>query len=327
MTCIIDDMDYAALQRELLEYWRGALSQRALSRKLGYRSDVVFDWESGRRQPSAAKAFACAVLCGVDLVAALRRFTRQPLAGIRNKTLGTSAGISALLRRMRGTASLAELSSALGCSRYTLGRWLKGQVSLSLEELLRYVQVTTLRVVDLCAELADPQALPSLRGPWERLSIARELAYQHPWSHAVLRTLELDSYRRQRRHERGSIARRLGISTNEEQRLLALLVESGQVSVREQRYELVQSSVVDTRSDAQRSRELRAFWSEVAAKKLRSGANGEFSFNLFGVSLADLEKIKILQRNYFAELRRIVGQSQPVEVVVLSNLQLVPLAE
>ncbi len=320
-------MDYASLQRELLRHWRGQLSQRALSRKLGYQSDVVFDWESGRRQPSASKAFACALVCGVDVVGALRRFTRQPLDGLRAKQLKTDAGVAALMRRLRGGAPLSELSVELGCSRFTLGRWLKGQVSPSLEELLRYVQVTTLRVVDLCAELADPEALPSLRAEWHRLTLARELAYEHPWTHAVLRVLELKSYRAQRRAERGWIARRLGISVNEEQRLLDLLVQSGQITRSERRYDLVHSGALDTRKDAQRSRELRAFWSEVAAQKLRAGAEGEFAFNLFGVAHADLEKIKALQRNYFAELRRIVSQSDPVEVVVLSNLQLIALAE
>jgi transcriptional regulator with XRE-family HTH domain len=323
----MDDMDYAALQSELLRSWRGGLSQRELSRKLGYRSDVVFDWESGRRQPSAAKAFACALLGGVDLVAALHRFNRQALEGLRASFLCTDAGVAALMRRLRGSAQLQELADELGCSRYTLGRWLKAQVSPSLEELLRYVQVTTLRVVDFCAELADPSSLPSIQREWERLCLARGLAYSDPWAHAVLRILELKSYRTLAQHEEGFIARRLGLSVNEEKRLLALLVQSGQAQICDNRYELPQSSAVDTRKDAQRSRELRAFWSEVAAQKLRAGAEGEYAFNLFGVSRADLEKIKALQRDYFAELRRIVGQSEPVEVVVLSNLHLVPLAE
>ncbi len=76
----------------------------------------------------------------------------------------------------------------------------------------------------------------------------------------------------------------------------------------------------------ERSRRLRAFWTDVAAERIRQGEPGEFAFNLFGVSTEDLERLKNLQRNYFAEFRRIVANSEPVEEVVLTNLHILPLA-
>jgi hypothetical protein len=50
--------------------------------------------------------------------------------------------------------------------------------------------------------------------------------------------------------------------------------------------------------------------------------DGQFSFNLFSVSEADLERLRELQLGYFRELRRIVSSSSPSERVVLVNLQL-----
>jgi hypothetical protein len=47
---------------------------------------------------------------------------------------------------------------------------------------------------------------------------------------------------------------------------------------------------------------------------------------LCGVSNADLERLRELQRSYFLELRSIVARSAPVEQVVLVNLQLLPLS-
>jgi hypothetical protein len=55
------------------------------------------------------------------------------------------------------------------------------------------------------------------------------------------------------------------------------------------------------------------------------GTRREFAFNLFGVSAADLERIRQLQRAYFSELRSIVARSEPTERVVLLNLQILPL--
>ena len=83
---------------------------------------------------------------------------------------------------------------------------------------------------------------------------------------------------------------------------------------------------MDTRKDPVRSRRLRAFWSRVAAERIEEGVTGEFAFNLFGVSRTDLERIRELQHEYFRDIRGIIGLSQPVEEVVLMNLQPVPLS-
>jgi hypothetical protein len=54
---------------------------------------------------------------------------------------------------------------------------------------------------------------------------------------------------------------------------------------------------------------------------------GLFAYNLFTVSLADLERIRELQRAFFRELRAIVAASRPEERVVIANLQLFALDE
>ena len=59
------------------------------------------------------------------------------------------------------------------------------------------------------------------------LQAARKAAYDVPWSHAVLRTLELTDYAELDRHRPGWIARRIGISRDEEERCLATLAAQG----------------------------------------------------------------------------------------------------
>ena len=61
--------------------------------------------------------------------------------------------------------------------------------------------------------------------------------------------------------------------------------------------------------------------------RYRSGTPGVFSYNLFSVSNADLERLEALQRRYFRELRTIVAQSEPVENVAVVNLQLFSLLD
>ncbi len=153
-------------------------------------------------------------------------------------------------------------------------------------------------------------------------------AYRHydvPWSHAVLRALELADYRRLEQHAPGWIASKLGISACEEERCLELLERSGQITRARGKLAVAEARTVDTRADPARSRQLRAFWIQVGTERFAAGADGEFAFNLFGVSSADLARIRQLQRAYFNELRSIVARSEPTEHVVLTNIQLLSL--
>ncbi|MDD9932249.1 MAG: DUF4423 domain-containing protein [Myxococcales bacterium] len=59
---------------------------------------------------------------------------------------------------------------------------------------------------------------------------------------------------------------------------------------------------------------------------LREGHDGIFAYNLCGVSERDLTRIRELHSAYYRELRAIVASSEPVDHVLLVNLQLVPLS-
>jgi transcriptional regulator with XRE-family HTH domain len=315
--------DYEQLARELIRALRGRRSQAQASRRLGYASNVVFDWEAGRRFPTAAGAFRMAKRFGVDVRAALERFRGQSWP--ERVEPASPAGVAWLLTHLRGNVRIAVLAEASGSSRFAISRWLSAQTEPRLPDFLRLLEATSLRLLDFVAELVDVERVPSLRESWQQLRLARELAYDAPWSHAVLRALELEAYQRLPRHEPGLIARWLGIPASEEERCLALLLQSGQIRRARGRYRVAEVRTVDTRKDPQRSRELRAFFSRVAADRLLAGADGDFSFNLFSVSSADLAKIRALQHAYFQELRSIVARSEPNEHIVLTNIHMLPL--
>jgi hypothetical protein len=84
----------------------------------------------------------------------------------------------------------------------------------------------------------------------------------------------------------------------------------------------VESVTVDTRADPAAERKLKVFWAKVGHERLAAGADGLFSFNVFAVSNADLERLRELHRSYFRSLRSIVASSTPAERVVVANVQL-----
>ncbi|MES1172942.1 MAG: DUF4423 domain-containing protein [Myxococcales bacterium] len=320
-------MDYERLSSELLRALRGKRSQTAFSKRLGYRSNVAYAWESGRAWPTALDFFGMLERSGRKLEPALAAFYRAR-SGVSVKTdLASARGVAAFLDDLRGQIAVVDLARAAKRSRFAVARWLKGEAEPRLPDFLRLVECASLRLLDFIACFIDPSTLPSIAKPWRELETARRAAYEMPWSHAVLRVIELPAYRKLRAHEPGFIAERLRISRDEEERCAALLLETGQVKKRGKRLIPGAALTVDTRGDAARSRQAKVFWTSVALERIEAGAEGTFSYNLFSVSRADLERIRELHRAYFRELRRIVAASEPAECIALANVHLLELGQ
>jgi transcriptional regulator with XRE-family HTH domain len=318
-------LDVEALAREWLRALRGRRSQVAFSRRLGYRSNIAYRWESGRCFPSASGLFTLLRTIGVDVRAGLATFYRSSPPWLAAAELGSVTGVAQLLDDLRGEATLSELARRTGYSRHAVNRWVRGRADPTLPEFLSLIEQTTRRLLDFVSSFTDPSGLPSARDAWLALTSARRAAYDQPWSHAVLRALELDEYRRLPQHEAGWVARRLGISEQLERASVEVLERSGQIRWAGNRYQLTRIQSVDTRADPERARELRADWASVGVERLRAGAKGVLSYNLSMVSRADLERLEQLQRAYYRELVNIVADSGPAECVLLYSAQLLEL--
>lgn len=315
-------MDLERVARQLLVAFRGKRSQVQWSRRLGYRSNVAYAWESGRRWPTASETFRAAGRTGIDVPAAVARFV-----GGRPPWLGDPADPSTVARMLddlRGQVSVAELARRCGVSRFQLTRWLSGQTQPRLPDFLRVVEGASLRLVDLVACLVDPECVPEITAEWRRLEIRRRGAALHPWTQAVLRAFELDAYRRLPAHERGFVARALGVPVEVEDTCLEFLAETGQVTFEGTHWRPA-ARTVDTRLAPEVGQALKLHWSHVAADRLRAAAPGQFSYNVFAVTRADLERIRELHLGYFRALRAIVDASRGAEVVAVANVQLFPL--
>ncbi len=318
-------LDFAQISREFLRALRGRRSQAAFSRRLGYRTNVAYVWESGRAAPTAATALRAASRVGVDVRQALATFYRRTPAWLEHEAADSPSVVAKLLDDLRGRTSLVELAARSGKSRFAIARWLSGAAEPRLPDFLLMLETTSLRVLDFLASFVDPATLPSTAQAWRELEATRQAAYAAPWTQAVLRALELTAYRELERHRPGWLAARIGISRSEEARCLELLARTGQIQRKRGRWEPRQVLAVDTRRDAEAERGVKAWWGEVALERLRDGEPGLFSHNVFAVSAADLSRINDLYRATFRQVRSIIAESEPSERVVLLNLQLVAL--
>jgi transcriptional regulator with XRE-family HTH domain len=318
-------LDVRRLAADWLRSLRGRRSQVAFSRRFGYRSNIAYRWEAGRCFPSASGTLKMVAALGGDVARSLQSFYRSTPPWLAEVDPCTPVGVARLLSDLRGDVTVAELARRTGFSRFALSRWLAAKADPTLPEFLTLIELTSRRLLDLLAAFTDPSALPSARHAWKLLEGARQAAYDEPWSHAVLRALELEAYRERPRHEPGWIARRLGIDLAVERSSLAVLERSGQIHFDGRRYEPTEIQSVDTRADPARARALRATWAAVGVERLRAGEPGLLSYNLGMVSRADLERLEQLQRAHYRKLVNVIAESTPGECVVLYAAQLLEL--
>ncbi len=315
-------MNYELAARELVRALRGRRSQNAVRRRLKRDSNVLHAWEHGVRYPRSTDFLLLLQVSGHPPHPVLNRFA--PSRGSSLRALLTS-WLNALVR----DRSQAELSRALGVNRNTIARWLAGETEPRLPQLLHFIEATTQRLLEFLGEVVDPSELPSIASTYRDLERQRSLAYTRPWSHALLRALELEAYRALPRHEPGFIASRLGISLEEEQECLSALLRAKQIRRRKGRFEVVRVLAVDTRDDPAGNLALKRHWFGVVSAELERVGIPEgalASYNLFAIAEADLERVRQAHLDYYERVRAIVAESKRPTRVVLTTIGLLPLA-
>lgn len=320
--CKLLDMDYEQLASELARALRGKRSQLQLSRRLGYKGNVIYTWESGRCFPTAARFLQAVVRINIDLDAALRRFYNGEPPWLISTDPTTPQGVAALLSDLRGRTPIGHLAEATGLSRFAISRILRAVTEPRLPDFLRILEATSLRMVDFIALLFDPEEIPSIAETWRDLEASRSAAYDAPWSLAVMLALELEEYKQLPRHVPGWIAERIGITLQEEESCIELLQRSRQIRMANGCWVVQRALTVDTRRDPGMGRALRRWWSQVAVERIDESGEGIFSYNLCSVSQEDYERLQELHRAYFRQVRTIVSQSKPIERLVLLNAHL-----
>jgi transcriptional regulator with XRE-family HTH domain len=325
--CKSPRVPHEQLASELVRAVRGKRSQLALSRRLGFSTNVLYAWESGRNFPTAAEFLRLAEQCRIPVRRMLASFYVTPPAWLGSaKTLPWPRVVAAFLQDQRGRTPIIELAAAAGISRFALSRWLKGTTEPRLPDFLWLIEHSTQRLGDWLALFTDPAQLPSFSEHWLRQQAARRAAHEMPWTQPVLRALELEAYRALDRHESGWIARRLGIPEATERQALETLSLSGQIALRGGRWCVEDSSALNLRTDPEAAERQREFWARVAAERVNR-ARGMFAYNICAVSARDLGRLKALEREFLQQARSIIAQSAPVEHVALLQVQIFSLDE
>lgn len=304
--------------RELVRALRGNRSQVAFSRRLGYRSNVAADWEQGRRSPTAEELVRAAGTVGVDVRGAMANFA--PAVAVPDEL--DAEGLAQWLNALRGSRAITRVARDCDRSRHAVGRWLSGTSQPRVADWLRVIDALTGRVTDLLDAMGVLEQLPSVVERARRIEASRRVGIDNPWSLAVLIALESDAYTALGEHSNGWLEEHLDLGAAQVGAALDQLVQAGVIQWQTDRFRVHGSLTIDTRSHPDARDRLRRHWSAVAAERAQDPRSGDVvSYNLFGASRADLERIADLQRAMFREVRSIVAASSPVQTVGLIHYQ------
>ncbi len=323
----MEPLNYEQLASEVLRSLRGKRSQVAFSRRLKYKSNVCYLWESERNFPTAAVFFWAASRVGVSGPEALGRFYRTPPTWLQEVDLNSRLGVAKLLEDLRGDTPILQLAARTGKSRYAVARWLKGSAEPRLPDFLRMIEATSQRLLDFISHFVDIEAMQSTGKRWQELQAARELVGRVPWTPAVLLVMQTEDYLALEEHTQGWISQRLGLPKDVEHDCMELLKASGRVKQEGKRLRVMPIDSIDTRSDPAAGRRLRKWWAQVGLEYIEEQRPGIFSFNVFSVSQKDYEKLQEMHRNYYRSMRSVIAVSHPEQRVVVANVQLFALDE
>lgn len=309
---------------QFLRALRANRSQIAWARRLGYRGNPITDWERGRNFPTAEEALRVAARGGSDVISAFQEFDPKLPLGLGED--GAFA-LSDWLRRLCASKRVTLLARDMQASRSSVSRWLSGHAKPRLPEFLRLVNAATGRVHDLVAALVPIDSVPALVPLHDAANAAKRLAFDAPWTEAILRVLDTrppSVVNSSPISTAAWIAGVLGLTEAECDSALEHLARAGLVSRDGDRYVPHQTLSVDTRGGKHAVRALKVHWADVATKRAASPLPEDvFGYNVISVSDADLARIRELLANTYREIRSIVAVSEPAERVALVNLHLV----
>ncbi|MEI9953359.1 MAG: DUF4423 domain-containing protein [Pseudomonadota bacterium] len=315
-------LSFEQVAGELIRSLRGRQSQAAFSRRIGYRSNIVSRWEAQQAFPTASRFLEVFAKVRPRETAPLRRFFPRLPVGLAQLELSSRQAVAAFLTELKGRTPILSVARESGFNRYSVSHWLSGDTEPRLPQFLCLVEVLSRRLLDFLACCTDPQRMSSVSAAWKRLGLMREAAYTMPWSHAVLRALELEQ---SAEPQLAWLLDRLGISEQVLTEALSVLERTGQVTKVRGRWSPTRIMSVNTAQDRTRAHALKVSWTQTALERMRANAPGNYGYSIFSISKADLTRMRDVHLEYVRAMQQIIAESTAGQCVGLYCAQLLDL--
>ena len=309
-------MDHEQIVCNILVSLRGKLSQAHLSKKLGYKHNQIFKWETNERR-IPWKAFTD--LCHV------RKIDLAKIIWTNFRFSGDVSDASKLLSYIIGNSEAKVISKTLGISKYRLSGWLTGKRKPYLDDILKILDVIEHRMTHFIVGILGEKKAEDIGIDLTSVKFEK-FESRNPVFSAFLRIMETKIYSQTKKIEVGFFAKKLGISLEYEKSLLMEAVELGLLQESHGKYKanIVHTDLRDSNAVTQQ----RLYWCKEAIKRLESKkiTAPESIFGNLIYSATNKEQNLIVERylGFFNDVRSIINSNDQPEDVFVLNIQMIP---
>lgn len=297
---------------------RGGRSQNYVNRKLGYKFNQVYRWESGYTSIAWSDFLKFASVCRVDTKSAL------------SETLlfkGSQQKSEDLITHLIGDAKVSSVSTLLSKSRFTVGRWLRAESEPMLEDILALIHFQGLALAEFIEKLVPLDSITEIEPQLLSRKRQKQLFCEEPRVAAVLVCFTLSSYLQLPRHEVGFVANKLNLDLDTEKILIQKLVEVGLIHNVDGKFKVADARI-NTRSNFEDWLGLRKFWTKQALEyleNLKAQPNDvtTFGYHVFAISPKATKELQKALVDFYSNAKAIIGNDKDTaEEIFLLNLQL-----
>lgn len=318
----VQPFDFDELTCELLVALRGRRSQVALSRRLRFRFNQIYRWESGSRKVRWSDFTRICQACGVDLPQAVRVVTRRPCTTFAE-----------ILESLAPATSHATIARRSRISRQKVQRIAAGELDPDLGTAFRLLHNADFALFHLLDELLDESRFPPmLRTSLQEFRTERQEFAHSPAACAIDLFLETCTYRKLPAHDSAVVARGLGFSLAETERLLGKLESIGLIEMVDGKYRKARTGGSIGRADAKTVLDFVRHFHALSGQRLEamSGFSGQdaFMLRLLPMSRATYEQVLRLGEDFIRKMSETVVRQEPLDVndVYCVSLNLVNLS-
>jgi transcriptional regulator with XRE-family HTH domain len=312
---------FERVARQVLRALRAGRSQAAVSRRLGFRSNVAAKWESGQRMPTAKEVLGYGERLGQSPWQALCALNPNAATALGQRN---APEFPAWLRALKGTQTLNNVASRSGLSRFSVGRFLSGQSEPRLPQFLALLDAITDRLEDFIDAWLEIDNVPLLAPRLARSRAARDALFERPLCLAVLCLLDTKALDVPRLAQIASLGQALEQSRDTIDECLETLTRGGVIALHTDRYKLSGALTVEANAQPEREIAARSFWTKLAHERSKAPRKLDLcSYNVFSIARKDYVKLQQLQREFYRGARALVAASEPTELAGLLVVQLV----
>ncbi len=280
-------VEWTIVAQELVKSLRGRTSQGALSRRLGFKTNVVYRWEAGLREATADDLLEILRLRFDDIETRLWRFAQGPDGeNVSDREFEWSRWFQIL----RGDQSVADIATRLDISQQAVRRILRGDTSPPLSRLLQLVDCLSNRILNFVELMTDPADLNSLRGVRALVEAQMAITFEHLYAEAIIGCLETSGYIALPSHSNAWIAGRLDLPLSVVETTIEALVAARGIQIRGGKFKTQHRRMVNTQARSKAdARRLARHWTNVCMA--RPEAHTRSGYLVFSADQAALDDI------------------------------------